>query len=182
MSLWDRYADFVYRLAVGNVKFRLIFTLPGMLLFLSIVALFVLASIWLDSIATFFRFETSAWTTVLSILIVIIGGLICLWSGFTFVRTKGTPVPFNPPPKLITTGIYSYSRNPMLLGLFIVLPGLGLLLGSLSLILIFTPVFIVINILYLKCIEEKEMTKKFGEQYLIYKKKVHIFFPKFRVS
>ena len=66
----------------------------------------------------------------------------------------------------------------MLLGLFIFLLGLGLLLGSLSLIFVFTPIFILINVLYLKAIEEKEMEKKFGKQYVEYKKRVPMFFPK----
>jgi protein-S-isoprenylcysteine O-methyltransferase Ste14 len=66
----------------------------------------------------------------------------------------------------------------MLLGLFIVLIGLGVLFGSLSLILIFIPLFILINVLYLKAIEEKEMEKKFGREYLEYKKRVPMFIPK----
>ena len=79
---------------------------------------------------------------------------------------------------MITTGLYSYVRNPMLLGLFIFVIGLGILFGSLSLIFIFTPLFILINVLYLKAIEEKEMEKKFGREYLEYKKKVPMFIPK----
>jgi len=58
--------------------------------------------------------------------------------------------------------------------------GLGTLLGSLSLIFIFTPLFILINVLYLKAIEEKEMQKKFGAQYFEYKKKVPMFIPKLK--
>jgi len=179
MNIWDRYANFVYKLATGRIIFRKILTFPIALLFLSLVTLFVLASIWVDNRFLFFHFESSWWTLALSIIIIILGGLICLWAAIAFIRTKGTPVPFNPPPRLITTGLYKYSRNPMLLGLFIVLLGLGLLLGSLSLIFIFTPIFILINALYLKAIEEKEMTKKFGNKYIKYKKKVSMFFPKF---
>jgi len=67
----------------------------------------------------------------------------------------------------------------MLSGLFIFLIGLGTLLGSLSLIFIFTPLFILVNVLYLKAVEEKEMEKKFGMQYLDYKKKVPMFIPRF---
>ncbi len=87
-------------------------------------------------------------------------------------------MPFNPPPKLITNGLYAYVRNPMLLGLFIFMLGLGVLFGSLSLIFIFTPLFIVLNVLYLKAIEEKELEKKFGKEYLEYKKRVPMFIPK----
>lgn len=178
MNIWDRYANFVYRLATGNIKLKMIITLPVALLFLSLVALFVLASTWVDKKFLFFQFESSWWTLALSITILILGWLICMWAALVFLRNRGTPVPFNPPPKLITTGLYRYCRNPMLLGLFIILLGLGLLLGSLSLIFIFTPVFILINVLYLKAIEEKEMEKKFGKQYLEYKKRVPMFFPK----
>ena len=178
MSIWDRYANFVYRLATGNMKLRMIITLPVALLFLGLVALFVLASIWVDKRFLFFHFESSWWTLGLSIIILILGWLICMWAALAFLQNRGTPVPFNPPPKLITTGLYRYSRNPMLLGLFIFLLGLGLLLGSLSLIFIFTPTFILINVLYLKSIEEKEMEKKFGNQYLEYKKKVPMWFPR----
>jgi protein-S-isoprenylcysteine O-methyltransferase Ste14 len=178
MNIWDRYANFVYRLATGNIKLKMIITLPVALLFLSLVALFVLASTWVDKKFLFFQFESSWWTLVLSITILILGWLICMWAALVFLRNRGTPVPFNPPPKLITTGLYRYCRNPMLLGLFIILLGLGLLLGSLSLIFIFTPIFILINLLYLKAIEEKEMEKKFGKQYLEYKKRVPMFFPK----
>ena len=178
MSIWDRYANFVYRLATGNIKLRMIITLPVALLFFGLVALFVLASIWLDKRFLFFHFESSWWTLALSIIILVLSWLICMWTALAFLRNRGTPVPFNPPPKLITTGLYRYSRNPMLLGLFIFLLGLGLLLGSLSLIFVFTPIFILINVLYLKAIEEKEMEKKFGKQYLEYKKKVPMFSPK----
>jgi len=67
----------------------------------------------------------------------------------------------------------------MLLGWFILLLGLGILLNSISLIFIFTPIFILLNILYLKAVEEKEMEKKFGEPYLEYKKSVPMFIPRF---
>ncbi|MFC1985253.1 methyltransferase family protein [Chloroflexota bacterium] len=177
MSIWDRYANFVYRVATGSKKLRMIITLPVAILFFGLVVLFVFASIWVDKLYVFFRFDSSGWTIVLSIFILSLGWFICGWTALAFVRTKGTPVPFNPPPKLITTGLYYYIRNPMLLGLFIFLIGLGILFGSLSLIFIFTPLFILINVLYLKAVEEKEMEKKFGSEYLEYKMNVPMFIP-----
>ena len=67
----------------------------------------------------------------------------------------------------------------MVLGWIIMLFGLGVLLKSISLIFIFTPLFIFLNVLYLKTIEEKEMEKKFGRQYLEYKESVPMFIPRF---
>ncbi|MFC1968131.1 methyltransferase family protein [Chloroflexota bacterium] len=156
----------------------MIITLPVALLFFGLVALFVLASIWVDKRFLFFHFDSSWCTLGLSVPLLVFGWLICSWPLLAFLRTRGTPVPFNPPPRLITTGPYAYIRNPMLLGLFIFLLGLGVLFGSLSLVFVFTPLFILINVLYLKAIEGKEMEKKFGEQYLGYKKKVPVFLPK----
>jgi len=180
MSIWDRYANFVYRIATGSKKLKIIVTFPVVVLFFGLVTLFVLASIWVDKWYMFLHFNSLGWTLVASILMLGLGWFICGWTFLTFIRTRGTPIPFNPPPKLITNGLYAYIRNPMLLGLFIFLTGLGILLGSLSLIFIFTPLFILINVLYLKAIEEKEMEKKFGVQYLEYKRKVPMFIPKLK--
>ncbi|MFC2017158.1 methyltransferase family protein [Chloroflexota bacterium] len=179
MNIWDRYANFVYRVATGRKKLKMVITLPVAVLFFGLVSLFVLASIWVDKSLLFFHFDASWWTLSLSIILLSLGWLVCLWTALSFLRNRGTPVPFNPPLKLIITGLYSHIRNPMLLGLFIFMLGLGVLFGSLSLIFIFTPLFVLVNVLYLKAIEEKEMEKKFGAEYVEYKKKVPMFIPKF---
>jgi protein-S-isoprenylcysteine O-methyltransferase Ste14 len=54
------------------------------------------------------------------------------------------------------------------------------LLKSISLIFIFTPLFTLLNVIYLKTIEEREMEKKFGKEYLKYKQRVPMFFPRLR--
>ena len=92
---------------------------------------------------------------IVSLLILVIGLFLMLWSILHFVKVKGTPVPFNPPPKLVNTGPYFYVRNPMLSG-----------------------VFILLNFLELKAIEEPELEKRLGKKYLKYKKRVPIFIPK----
>jgi len=61
-------------------------------------------------------------------------------------------VPLNPPPKLVTTGPYAHTRNPMLTGLFVLLFGLGLLLQSIALFCIFTPLFIILNVWEIKAL------------------------------
>ena len=177
MSIWDRYADYVYRVATGGIKRRMRIMPIALVIFFGIVVLFVFASLWLDKWLTCLHFGSTWWSLVLGWLIIVPGFLIMFWPVIAFFSTRGTPVPFNPPPKLITSGLYAYIRNPMLLGLFIFMLGLGILLGSLSLIFIFTPLFIALNGFYIKAIEEKEMEKKFGQEYLEYKKRVPMFFP-----
>jgi protein-S-isoprenylcysteine O-methyltransferase Ste14 len=104
------------------------------------------------------------------------------WSMMTFFRIKGTPVPFNPPPKLVTNGPYAYMRNPMLTGLFITLFGCGIYFNSISLAFIFTPFFIICNLIEIKYIEEPELEKRLGKDYLEYKKKVPRFIPRFKTK
>ena len=174
MSLGDKYAEFICRVATTKNKLRVIMTPVGVIFWFGLSVLFVFASLWLDGLLSV-PLPTNIF---LSLPPLIIGATLALWTVYTFIKAKGSPVPFNPPKKLITTGLYSQIRNPMLLGWFIMLFGLGILLNSISLILIFTPLFILLNILYLKTIEEKEMEKKFGEEYLKYKKSVPMFVPR----
>jgi len=101
-----------------------------------------------------------------------------LWSILHFIKVKGTPVPLNPPQKLVTTGPYAYIRNPMLCGVFILMFGLGILFNSISLVFIFTPLFILLNYFELRAIEEPELEKRLGRDYSKYKKMVPMFFPR----
>lgn len=86
-------------------------------------------------------------------------------------------MPLSPPPKLVDTGPYAYSRNPMLSGVFLMLFGIGFLFQSLSLVIIYTPMFMVIAFLEFKMIEEPELEKRIGAPYVEYRKKVPMFFP-----
>ena len=151
----------------------------GIIFWFGLSVVFVLASLWLDKLLSVHLLFSPPTNLFLAVPILVIGATVALGTIYSFIRARGSPVPLNPPKKLLTTGLYSQIRNPMLLGWIIMLFGLGILLNSISLIFIFTPLFILVNILYLKTIEEKEMEKKFGEQYLKYKESVPMFIPRF---
>ena len=112
------------------------------------------------------------------IVLLVIGIPMVLWTIFRFLRTKGTPIPFNPPPTMVTNGLYAIVRNPMHLGWTILLIGAAVFTQSFTLLVIFIPLFVLAHILYLKFVEEKELEKKFGQAYLDYKKRVPMFIPK----
>ena len=57
---------------------------------------------------------------------------------------------------------------------------IGLLLGSISLLFFFIPLFIGFNIWELKAIEEPELGKRLGRPYMDYKKETPMFIPKFK--
>lgn len=90
---------------------------------------------------------------------------------------KGSLAPWNPTQKLVIIGPYAYVRNPMLLGVFLVLAGEALLFQSWAL-LIYLLVFIVINAFYFPLSEEKGLLKRFGEDYADYKRNVPRFIPR----
>ena len=59
-------------------------------------------------------------------------GLVIL---FACVRTfyvagKGTLAPWSPPKHLVTSGLYRYSRNPMYIGVLLILAGWALVTGA----------------------------------------------------
>jgi protein-S-isoprenylcysteine O-methyltransferase Ste14 len=116
---------------------------------------------------------------IIAIPVLALGSFLWMWSLLLFFKSKGTPVPFNPPPKLVDTGLYAYVRNPMVSGVLITLFGVGVLLKSISPTFIFSPVLFVFVYIELKVIEEPELELRLGESYREYKKRIPMFFPRF---
>jgi protein-S-isoprenylcysteine O-methyltransferase Ste14 len=178
LSLKTKWINLLYTVATGSRKLRLILTPIVALSYLLFATLFVISSFFIDKLFNFPKFPLAPSNIYFSIPCIFIGLLLIFWSQFNFFKVRGTPVPFNPPPKLVTFGPYAYVRNPMLGGIFILLFGLGFAFKSLSLLLIFTPLFIIVNVMEIKAIEEPELEMRLGKDYLEYKKKTPMFFPK----
>jgi len=97
----------------------------------------------------------------------------------SFVHTgKGTLAPWSPPGKLVIKGPYRYVRNPMILGVLLVLLGEALGLWSES-ILIWAGEFVLINTISFIIYEEPNLEKRFGDDYRQYKKDVPRWLPRF---
>ena len=175
-----RWIEFISRTASqsGPAKKPMAFTAGT--LFLALVIAVVLLALWTDR---YFGFRTSPeypmnWFTAIPLLL--IGGGFWLWSVRVFFKAKGTPVPLNPPPNVITTGPYEFSRNPMMTGLFLFLFGIGFAAQSVSLVFIYTPLFILGTYFELKLIEEPELELRLGKEYVEYKRRTPMFWPKRR--
>ena len=116
--------------------------------------------------------------TIIGIVFLLPGLALWIWCVVWFLNARGTPVPFNPPRELVTGGPYTWSRNPMLIGVFAFLFGIGFLLHSVSMVFVWTPVFVIFNVLELKLVEEPELERRFGESYIEYRRRVPMFVPK----
>jgi len=180
MSIWDSWAGSIYAVAIGDKRRRNFVKALMPLILYVIIALFILASFWVDRWLALPVFRFTWWGIGISIFLLILGFVIDAWIVVTFRRASGTPMPFKPPAWLITTGVYAHVRNPMAIAGILIGEGLGFLLGSLSLILIFVPLLTLLGFLYLRAVEERELELRFGKEYLEYKKKVPMFVPRFR--
>jgi protein-S-isoprenylcysteine O-methyltransferase Ste14 len=160
---------------------RNLLTPAGAVFFFGLIALFIFVALQVDKCLEFPKLLPASLNIVVSVPILAIGLFLMIWSILHFIRVKGTPVPFNPPPKLVTTGPYAHVRNPMLTGVFVLLFGLGVLLRSISLVSIFTPLFILLNVWELKAVEERELERRLGKDYVEYKKRVPMFIPRLKV-
>ncbi len=74
--------------------------------------------------------------------------------------------------RLVTTGLYSCMRHPMLFGLTLLPIGWALLLGSPTFIMLIAPLEMLFIIVMVIIFEEMEVKRKFGEMYKAYSKEV----------
>lgn len=177
MTIREHWIDMLYRAATATRRTRTLLTPVGLLVFGAFVVVFVVASAWVD------RTLALPWplpelpTNIASAVMLSAGAVLTCWSVVHFLKVKGTPVPLNPPPSLVVTGPYSRIRNPMLTGVFVMLFGLGFVMRSLSLVVFFTPMFILANVWELKNIEEPELSRRLGDEYRDYREKTPMFIP-----
>lgn len=96
-----------------------------------------------------------------------------LWSLFLFFRSHTTPNPMKPENanKLVISGLYKVSRNPMYVGLLVILLGYAIWLGSVTPFLLL-PFFVLLITTQQIIPEEEVLEKKFGQEYLNYKAQV----------
>ena len=108
----------------------------------------------------------------ISIFILSAGILIFVNPVLQFIKSKTTvnPIQFEEVNILVTSGIFKYSRNPMYLGMLMIV--LSTSIFYLNIYSILTPLLFIlwINKFQIKR-EEEFLIEKFGDEYLSYKKK-----------
>ncbi len=88
-----------------------------------------------------------------------------------FIRSKNTLVTIKPASSLETSGIYSFTRNPMYLSLLFLYFGIAFFKGN-SWTFLLIPFLILAVQYYVISKEEKYLLRTFGNEYDHYKKKV----------
>lgn len=103
------------------------------------------------------------------VVLVSVGAVICAAAAYTFRSVKR--LNFLEHSRLVTEGIYRWSRNPQLVGWTLVLVGLGLLRGS-GMVLLLAGLFWVSYRLHLPT-EEEHLRRVFGDAYEAYQRRTH---------
>jgi protein-S-isoprenylcysteine O-methyltransferase Ste14 len=107
------------------------------------------------------------WVFPASKVIIGAGMLLVIFGWYQIFQAKG---------KLVTTGLYKYTRNPQYIGFLLITGGLNVQ----WLTIITTAIWPVLAVLYyrLSKIEEKEAEAKYGEEFSKYKHTTPRFFPR----
>ena len=92
---------------------------------------------------------------------------------------NGTIMPWDPTRKLITVSLYAYVRNPMILSIITILVGESILFASYG-IALWAAFNFVVNTIYFAFSEEPGLEKRFGEEYVEYKRNVPRWIPRLK--
>ena len=123
--------------------------------------------------------EIEAWgpLQLVASAVLVVGAAIycrCLWD---FVLAgRGLPAPVDHPKKLVVCGLYRYVRNPMYVGVLLVLVGEVLLFRS-TVLLLYALVWLGIVHIVILLYEERYLQFRFGESYDEYRKNVRRWIP-----
>jgi protein-S-isoprenylcysteine O-methyltransferase Ste14 len=119
-------------------------------------------------------FRIPAWPLLL------LGLAVYFWCAWDFaVAGRGTPAPIDPPKELVARGLYRYVRNPMYLGISMILVGEAFFHRS-RMLLEYAAVVFGVFFLFVLAYEEPSLGRKFGSAYERYRQEVPRWIPAFR--
>lgn len=104
-------------------------------------------------------------------------GFICAGLGlmvaalWEFRRAKTTPIPHHVPDAMITTGVFGLTRNPIYLGDVLILCGLGISFGALSVVVVLPGFIRLIDARFISA-EEMRLARTFPDSFPAYKTSV----------
>ncbi len=138
-----------------------------------VIWLFNAGLMWLMAVATP-RLVVPGWLRLGTGAVLLTGGVgWIVGARVALARADTTWSPMTPgrTTRLVTTGVYAFSRNPMYLGMQLVLLGWAALLASPAALLVSTGFFLTIDRFQIAP-EERALAAGFGPEFLEYKARV----------
>lgn len=116
--------------------------------------------------------------SLIGLVPMVLGGLVLLWCVRDFyVAGKGTLAPWQPPTRLVIVGLYRFVRNPMYVGILLLLLGWSWWAGS-WLLFCYAMLFAVAFHLRVVLYEEPRLRKLFPTEWAAYAGRVRRWLPR----
>jgi protein-S-isoprenylcysteine O-methyltransferase Ste14 len=108
---------------------------------------------------------------LLGLIVVAVGIGVCFYAAAIFQARDTTKNPYGEPTSFVTTMPYTFTRNPMYLGVTIALLGFAIFFAAPEMLLAPVAFFVIIDRMVIPR-EEQTMERLFGTPYLDYKARV----------
>ena len=116
-------------------------------------------------------FVAAAFALIGGLLFLVIGLILAASAARLFSKAKTVIVPFSESTKLVVSGAYRFTRNPMYLGMFFCLIGVTLLVNNVVGLLVLLLFFLIIRQRFVLK-EEVQMQETFGDDYAQFKARI----------
>jgi protein-S-isoprenylcysteine O-methyltransferase Ste14 len=115
----------------------------------------------------------------LAFLLIGVGVAIYLHTAFWgfALRGQGTPAPIAPPQRLVVEGLHHHVRNPMYIGVLLMVWGQALLFWSRALAEYVVFLWLAFHV-FVRLYEEPALQKQFGDEYEAYRRRVPRWIPR----
>jgi protein-S-isoprenylcysteine O-methyltransferase Ste14 len=170
--------EIFYTITTAPERRRRLLTPVGLAIFTALMLSVVYGGVITDRALNMTPLLPGAAGVLVGASLVALGIPLWAWCLVLFWNAKGTAVPFNPPRELVVAGPYAWVRNPMLTGVFASLFGFGFILHSAAMVLLWTPAFLMFNLISVKVLEEPELELRFGASYREYRQRVPMLLPR----
>lgn len=111
------------------------------------------------------------WTEAIGLIVTVVGAGICSFAAALFQARDTTRKPWDEPTQFVVQPPYTWTRNPMYLGVVTMLLGFAIFFSSIAMLLTPAIFFSVIDRIVIPR-EEDTMERRFGQEYVAYKDRV----------
>lgn len=118
-----------------------------------------------------FRIGGTATMEMLGTILLILGFIMMIWGMLTFARAKTAILPIHAASRIVDHGPYSFTRNPMYVGMSLAYFGGAFVMNSVWALILF-PFVIALLLRLVIAREERYLSNAFGKDYDNYRQRV----------
>jgi protein-S-isoprenylcysteine O-methyltransferase Ste14 len=117
------------------------------------------------------RLPVEGWGRVVGLLLTASAVVLAAWAVRAFGQAKTSPKPHKPSTAIVTSGPFRFTRNPIYIAFTLAQLGVAIMAASGWILALLVPVHALVRI-GVVAREERYLERKFGEEYLRYKRGV----------